>query len=226
MDARKITRGRCAEIERDKREENHGSMPEGHHPRARGVASDVAAAHLFATCAARAHAADRSTVSERGSWHFGGYQALTAGVENGSAGAQAHVLGKFAPPVPERCSRARGSPRSSPVGVSACRTGRPKDLRSAHRARGDRHRTNTRAPVSTDLRASGISTHRASVSVMRDHAPGCPPMTPVLVQAYIFLNTWMVALIITFIVLAVDTANHCVWINGVCFDRPQGGYAK
>ena len=64
---------------------------------------------------------------------------------------------------------------------------------------------------------------------MRDHvrvrARGCPPMTPILVQAYIFLNSWMLALIITFIVLAVDTANHCVYINGVCFDRPQGGYA-
>ena len=137
--ARKITRGRCAEIERDKREENHGSMPEGHHPRARGVASDVAAAHLFATCAARAHAADRSTVSERGSWHFGGYQALTAGVENGSAGAQAHVLCKFAPPVPERCSRARGSPRSCPCRCKRLPHRPSKGL--AFRAQGTRRQT-------------------------------------------------------------------------------------
>ena len=43
-------------------------------------------------------------------------------------------------------------------------------------------------------------------------------------QAYAILMTALGSLIITFIALAAKTANHCVWINGVCFDRPQGGY--
>ena len=43
-------------------------------------------------------------------------------------------------------------------------------------------------------------------------------------QAYAILMTALGSLIITFIALAANTANHCVWINGVCFDRPQGGY--
>jgi hypothetical protein len=116
----------------DRRE--HGSMPQGHHPRARGVASDVAAAHLSALCAARVLAADRYIVSpERGSWHFGWHQALTSGVDHGSAGAQAHVLGKFAPPVPERCSRARWSPRSCPCRCKRLPLRRQKDLRSAQK---------------------------------------------------------------------------------------------
>ena len=44
-------------------------------------------------------------------------------------------------------------------------------------------------------------------------------------QAYALLMTALGSLVITFIALAADTANHCVWINGVCFDRPKGGYA-
>jgi len=44
-------------------------------------------------------------------------------------------------------------------------------------------------------------------------------------QIYCFLMVSLSALVITFLAIAADTANHCVWINGVCFDRPQGGYA-
>lgn len=67
-------------------------------------------------------------------------------------------------------------------------------------------------------------------------APGAPRRSPAALSteqlirkpvfwAYAILMTALGSLIITFIALAAETANHCVWINGVCFDRPQGGYA-
>ena len=44
-------------------------------------------------------------------------------------------------------------------------------------------------------------------------------------QAYAGLVGSLSALIITFIALAANTAQHCVYLNGVCLDRPFGGYA-
>ena len=44
-------------------------------------------------------------------------------------------------------------------------------------------------------------------------------------QAYSAFMTSMTALVITFIVLAAHTAEHCVYMNGVCIDRPFAGQA-
>merc|ERR1712216_156722 len=44
--------------------------------------------------------------------------------------------------------------------------------------------------------------------------------------AYCFLQVALASLLITILALAVDSANHCVWINGVCFDRPGGSYLR
>jgi hypothetical protein len=43
--------------------------------------------------------------------------------------------------------------------------------------------------------------------------------------AYAVLNLALASLVVVFIALAANSANNCVWINGVCFDRPFGGYA-
>jgi hypothetical protein len=70
-----------------------------------------------------------------------------------------------------------------------------------------------------------IRTPPSALMVVISLSLNCKVVFGLITQAYGFLMLSMGALIITFIALAADTANHCVWINGVCFDRPQGGYA-
>merc|ERR1712216_617989 len=82
----------------------------------------------------------------------------------------------------------------------------------------------------------GLSSASDLAARIEDNAPGAPRRSPAaylsteqlirkpVFWAYAILMTALGSLIITFIALAANTANHCVWINGVCFDRPQGGY--